>query len=632
MIDKMKTREQLVEEVESLRKDVLELKSRLGSKSVGKDPPEPLGLAAEIVQAKTPEFSWSAEDAYTAVLDDMSEHKEMPRFLRPELGTSKGLAGREVPSKDVTETGSFDLRWIANASFGKLLQAIPLPVLLTDASGTVQFGNDVFLSMVKDTSAIIGSCLFSLFPDHGEAERGRALLEKVFSERKSQLCEGTLKVEDTEMWGRLHFRCVRLGSERSALVLIEDLTMQKREVTLNEKYKKLVQIFPLGIAEFSLSKPLLPDLPVEERVALLLSAELTDGNDEFGRSNGYEDLTELRGLNFGKVLPSGETDLAFYRNWLHSILSTGQWETVERGSEGDLKYFENTLVGNVRDGSIRQFWVMKRDVTERKRAQKVLVNKLKTIDELYEHMVQSGKTKAIAEHTATVAHELRQPLAIIGGFARRMASKPSTEGGVDVESHKDWSDIIIREVERLEKILGKLIDFSRHESIRLECINPNDLIQYVIHVHEGRLREKNLHLELSLGEEIAEVPVDPDRFQQVIRNLLANAIEASPPDGTVCIETGVTIPSEKAHQTGGLESAMYFEVKVKNLGSAIPPEDLEKVFDPFFTKKTNGTGLGLTLAKKVVEEHKGSISVKSDRKEGTTFTVWLPVERHCSET
>ncbi len=302
--------------------------------------------------------------------------------------------------------------------------------------------------------------------------------------------EGTLNVGNAELWVRIHFRCVRLGAERSALVVIEDLTLQRREITLNEKYKKLVRIFPLGIAEFTLSKPLFPDLPLEERLALLLSAELTDGNDEFARANGYEDLVELRGLNLGKVLPSGEKDLAFYRNWLHSILSTGQWETVERGLGGEPKYFENTLVGNVRDGSICQFWVMKRDITELKRSQKALVNKLKTIDELYAHIVQSGKTKAIAEHTANVAHELRQPLAIIGGFVRRMASKTPTEGGVDVESREDYSEIIIREVERLEKILNKLIDFSRHESIRLEYINPNDLIQYVIHVHEGRLREK----------------------------------------------------------------------------------------------------------------------------------------------
>jgi two-component system, cell cycle sensor histidine kinase and response regulator CckA len=626
-----KTEEQLVENSESLRRESIDLKMDSNGQAICDELPEPLGFPVEILQDETPEFQWSTEDAYTAIWEDASEYQEGPSFLSRDMGKNKVPAGVEVSPKDVTETGSFDLRWIANASFGKLLQAIPMPVVLTDIYGAVQFANNVFLSMLMDASAILGGSLFTLFPSLDEVDRGKAVLEKVFGERKSQLYEGSLNVHGSEMWGRFHFRPVRLGAQRSALVLIEDLTLERRELSLNEKYKKLVRIFPMGIAEFTLSKPLLPDLPEAERIALLLGAELTDGNDEFARLNGRESLTELRGLSLRKVLPSGEKDLEFYRTWVHSPFAPGQWETKEVSFGGDLKYFENTLVGNVRDGSVRQFWVMKMDITDRKTAQEALISKLKTIDELYEHIVQSGKAKAIAEHTATVAHELRQPLAIIGGFARRIALKTPAASGSELESQKDWSNIIIREVERLEKILGKLIDFGRHESIRLQCANPNDLIQYVIHVHEGRLREKNLRLELNLAEEIVEVPVDPDRFQQVIRNLLANAIEASPQDGTIYIETGVTIPSEKAHQTGELESAMYFEMKVKNLGSVIPPDELGKVFDPFFTKKTYGTGLGLTLTKKVIAEHKGSISVKSSDKDGTTFTVWLPVERLCTE-
>jgi signal transduction histidine kinase len=92
------------------------------------------------------------------------------------------------------------------------------------------------------------------------------------------------------------------------------------------------------------------------------------------------------------------------------------------------------------------------------------------------------------------------------------------------------------------------------------------------------------------------------------------------------IETGFSIPSDKAQETGGLESETYFEMKIKNYGKVIPADELQKIFSPFFTTKDYGTGIGLTLAKKIVEDHNGSISVKSDE-DGTVFTLWIPAHQ-----
>ena len=90
------------------------------------------------------------------------------------------------------------------------------------------------------------------------------------------------------------------------------------------------------------------------------------------------------------------------------------------------------------------------------------------------------------------------------------------------------------------------------------------------------------------------------------------------------VETGASIPSDKALKTGELESEVYFEMKVRNDGPRVPSEELQQIFNPFYTTKEHGTGLGLTVSRKIVEDHSGSISVKSD-KEGTSFTVWLPL-------
>jgi PAS domain S-box-containing protein len=276
------------------------------------------------------------------------------------------------------------------------------------------------------------------------------------------------------------------------------------------------------------------------------------------------------------------------------------------------------------EGVMRDRTIRRKLEEELKASKGALVEKIKIIDELYEHIVQSGKCKAIEEHTAEVAHELRQPLAIVGGFARRMARQFNSGDPLDLERHRQYTSIIVTEIQRLERILDRLIDFTKRENIRLQRVNPNDLIEYIVGITEGRVKEKSIQLKASLGPEIGEIPVDPGRFQQLVLNLVSNAIEASPPNSVIELETGVSIPSDKALKTGDLSSAGFFEMKIRNQGPVIPSEALQKVFNPFFTTKQHGTGLGLTVTKKIVEDHVGSISVRSDE-DGTVFTIWLPL-------
>ncbi len=258
-------------------------------------------------------------------------------------------------------------------------------------------------------------------------------------------------------------------------------------------------------------------------------------------------------------------------------------------------------------------------------SREALVAKLKIIDELYAHLIQSGKSKAIAQHTAEVAHELRQPLAIIGGFARRMVKQLEECGSPDPIGQQECFHVIIGEVQRLEKILGALIDFTRRDIIQTETIDPNNFIKQVLRVHRERFREKGIQIQTHFAAGLGEVSVDPDRFQHLLRNLLSNAIEASPERGVIRIDTAAFVPNDKTLQTGELTAGQYFELKIRNGGRVIPPEEIQKFFDPFYTTKDYGIGIGLTLCKKIVEDHTGSISAKSDS-DGTTFTVWLPLK------
>lgn len=262
-------------------------------------------------------------------------------------------------------------------------------------------------------------------------------------------------------------------------------------------------------------------------------------------------------------------------------------------------------------------------LTERKRVEAELVEKITIIDQLYEHIIESGKAQVIAEHTARVAHELRQPLVVIGGFARRLLKEHSGDTSPTREPHGEWLEIIIREVRRLEKILAGLIEYTQRESLILKPINPNSLIEYIIRISADRVRDKNIRIQMNLSHEVGEILVDPDRFEQVARNLISNAIEVAPKGELIRIDTGVSLLDEKARETVKLDSRAYFQMRVYNTGAVVPAEDIQKIFDPFSTTKAYGTGMSLTLAKRIIEDHHGSISVKSDET-GTMFTAWIP--------
>lgn len=277
------------------------------------------------------------------------------------------------------------------------------------------------------------------------------------------------------------------------------------------------------------------------------------------------------------------------------------------------------------EGVMRDISIRRRLEEELKASRTELLEKIKIIDDLYTHIVESGKARAIAEHTAEVAHELRQPLAIIGGFVRRMArTAPPGEESNDLDRLVTFR-IIISEIQRLERILDRLIRFTRPETLRLDLVDPNEIIERVLEVYDGMMKKRNLRLEKNLGKEVGEILLDPDRFEEVMRNLVANAVEASYSGERVLVESGVSIPSCKAQETGGLECENYFEVKVKNFGPIIQPDEVQKIFSPFYSTKAYGTGIGLRLSKKIVEDHGGSISVHSDD-DGTVFTVWLPIK------
>ncbi|AEX86248.1 PAS domain S-box [Marinitoga piezophila KA3] len=218
------------------------------------------------------------------------------------------------------------------------------------------------------------------------------------------------------------------------------------------------------------------------------------------------------------------------------------------------------------------------------------------------------KLAAIGEMTARVAHEIKNPLTIIGGFVNRMMKKLDNP-----EKIKQYSNIIKDELERLESIVSEILEFSRGSRIpTFEIVDMNEMIDEIIIMYHDFLSQKNLDLKFEKMFDKIEVKCDRSRVKQVLINLIKNAIEATNDGDYIKIKTGYE------------NNYAFFEIE--NNGDPIPEDVQQKIFSPFFTTKVQGTGLGLPICKKIIEEeHKGKLYLVKSDEQSTVFRFEIPL-------
>jgi len=227
------------------------------------------------------------------------------------------------------------------------------------------------------------------------------------------------------------------------------------------------------------------------------------------------------------------------------------------------------------------------------------------LKEAQERLIRSEKLAAIGQLASGVGHEIRNPLGVIGNSVYYLNMRLKY---VD-EKVKKHLDILKREVERSNMIVTDLLDFSRVKPPSLEDVDVNHIIKDAI---AGVKLPENIVLETKLGEKLPRVLLDPDQVQRVFLNVISNALEAMPDGGRLEVNTG-------------LEEG-FIEISLKDTGEGVSEDHLQKIFEPLFTTKARGIGLGLATAKAIVESHKGNIEVKSKIGKGTTCTLKLPLK------
>ncbi|MBN1808238.1 MAG: FHA domain-containing protein [Planctomycetes bacterium] len=232
---------------------------------------------------------------------------------------------------------------------------------------------------------------------------------------------------------------------------------------------------------------------------------------------------------------------------------------------------------------------------------------LSEIKLLSERVQMSEHLAALGEMAAGIAHEVRNPLNSIRGFASLLQER------VQDEKTGQFASIIIEEVDRMNALVQDLLDFARHRELEMSDIPLKPFIDEIVVEVSQQIDSGAVSLSVDVPPDIPDVWGNADRLKQVLLNMLRNAVEAMPEGGSVSI----------AARTDDTPSGREIVLSIADTGVGIPPEILPKIFTPFFSKKDKGTGLGLAISQKIVKQHQGRIEVESAAGRGTTFRIHL---------
>jgi two-component system sensor histidine kinase HydH len=234
----------------------------------------------------------------------------------------------------------------------------------------------------------------------------------------------------------------------------------------------------------------------------------------------------------------------------------------------------------------------------------------------YEARRERDRLAALGEMAAGIAHEIRNPLGAIKGAAQCL------DPGVLPEHAKEFIEVIIEETDRLNRVLAQFLEYARPLRGKPEPTDVNRVVVSTLKLLTGESVPANVTIVSTLAEQLPSVSVDPEHFKQVLLNLVFNSIHAMPNGGQIVISTSVGRETGLSNLRSSARAPVL--VRVEDNGTGIAPENLSRIFVPFFTTKPHGTGLGLAISQRLIQSAGGSIEVASYPGQGTTFTMRLP--------
>lgn len=466
-----------------------------------------------------------------------------------------------------------------------LFEGIQEEILIIDRHHTIQGANRTFLERhgLERSEAVGRKCHQILF---------RSALPCRFGPRTCPLEEARRRGERIRI---SHFETRRKGERREITRLLYPIEVEHRPA---EYFLEILQ----DVTEY---RRLLRHLKASERKYRAILDTATDAilsidethrivlfNDAAERIFGYS-RAEVLGKDLDLLIPPCYGDhRAYVRRYLEtrSPRVLGQTLSLTAVRKSGEEFPVELALSHVEWYEKVTFTAIIRDLSRQKQLERKLL--------------QSERLAAVGQAVAHVAHEIKSPLTIIGGFSRQI------RGTLEDRKALQKLDVICGEVARLEKLVNNLGDFTKEYRLERRPANVNTVIRNVLHalgqIHPpGRYR-----FEAHLNPEIREIRCDPDKLKQVFMNVISNGLEAMEDGGCITVRTA--------------PCARGVDIQITDEGEGIAEQDLLHIFEQFYTTRKRGSGLGLSISYKIVEAHGGEIWAVSEPGSGTTFFIRLP--------
>lgn len=235
----------------------------------------------------------------------------------------------------------------------------------------------------------------------------------------------------------------------------------------------------------------------------------------------------------------------------------------------------------------------------------------KELEKSHNHLIQAEKMALVGKLAAGTAHSIRNPLTSV---KMRLFSL-SRSLDLDEDQKEDF-DVISEEINHIDNILRNFLEFARPPSLRIQYMSPSEVMDQALLLMKHRFKATDTQIVISRQENLPEIYLDPEQLKEAFVNIMVNACEAMGMGGRLEIIENLEQDTNKNK---------FCVIKIKDSGPGIPENIKKRVFEPFFTTKDSGSGLGLSIVARIIEQHKGEIYVESYEKRGSTFIIRLPV-------
>ena len=404
------------------------------------------------------------------------------------------------------------------------------------------------------------------------------------------------------------------GRSGGAVITLKDITQRKKaEEALRDSEAKYLDLYENA-----------PDMYVSVDAA---TGTMSQCNQTLAEKTGYT-KDEILGRPVLEIYHPDSLEGA--KGAFQEFIRTGQVRNAElqlqRKDGGVIDVMLNVSAVRDEQGNIlhsRSSW---RDVTALKQAQGALRAKTEEVELMSQQLWQSSKLATMGELAASIAHELNNPLATVSLLNESLLMKLGADDAGTPSPEAKSLATMEQEIERMAALVSSLLEFSRRGKRQISTMDVCEEIERSLELIHYHLRKRSITVEKDFATDLPMVHADRQQLRQVFINLATNAADAMPEGGTLTIR--VRREGDQRPETRDQRPASRILIEFADTGAGIPAEDIPRLFEPFFTTKPEGqgTGLGLPICKRIIDEHHGELTIESEVDKGTTVRMELPVQ------